>query len=126
MLPARLVAGNTAALLASDFRTRAAVAVLGDLALTGVSLRAASTDRIVERVAAAMRRQRKPSGRPCPAWAGPAHNRLAGSPDGLMGAVTGQRRKATMSSTPAIDRPCRTPMWSARKPMDGGPARKAR
>jgi hypothetical protein len=49
-----LAAGGTAALLTSDFRTRAAVAVLGDLALTGVSLRVASTGRI----AAAMRWQR--------------------------------------------------------------------
>jgi hypothetical protein len=54
-----LAAGSTAALLASDFRTRAAVAVLGDLALTGVSLRVASADRTVGRVAAAMRRQRE-------------------------------------------------------------------
>jgi hypothetical protein len=53
-----LAAGSTAALLASDFRTRAAVAVLGDLARTGVSLRVASTDRIADRVAAAMRLQR--------------------------------------------------------------------
>src|SRR6516165_3164595 len=49
-----------------------------------------------------------------------------GSPDGLRGAVTGHRRKATMSRTPATDRPRRTPTLSARKPMDGGPARKAR
>jgi hypothetical protein len=54
-----LAAGTGAALVVSDFRTRAAVAVLGDLALTGVSLRVASTDRAVERVAAAMRGQRE-------------------------------------------------------------------
>ena len=59
MVTGVLAAGSTAALLASDFRTRAAVAVLGDLALTGVSLRVASADRIAERVAAAMRRQRE-------------------------------------------------------------------
>jgi hypothetical protein len=53
-----LATGSTAALLASDFRTRAAVAVLGDLALTGVSLRVASTDRLAGRIATAMRRQR--------------------------------------------------------------------
>jgi hypothetical protein len=58
MVTGVLAARSAAALLASDFRTRAAVAVLGDLALTGVSLRMASTDRIAERVAAAMRRQR--------------------------------------------------------------------
>ena len=59
VVTAVLAAGSAAALLASDFGTRAAVAVLGDLALTGVSLRMASADRIVERAAAAMRRQRE-------------------------------------------------------------------
>src|SRR5215813_1595177 len=46
-------------------------------------------------------------------------------PGGVIGAVTGQRMKATTSSTPAMDRPRRTPTWSARKPTAGGPARKA-
>ncbi len=53
-----LASGGYMALVASDFRVRAAVAVLGDLALTGVSLRAASAPPAVERVAAAMRGQR--------------------------------------------------------------------
>jgi hypothetical protein len=53
-----LASGDYTTLVASDFRARAAVAVLGDLALTGVSLRAASTPPAVERVAAAMRGQR--------------------------------------------------------------------
>src|SRR5256885_14238717 len=58
---------------------------------------------------------------------GPGPGGLLGpGPDGLMGAVTGERMKATVSSAPVTDRPRRTPTWSARKPMAGGPARKAR
>jgi hypothetical protein len=53
-----LASGGYTTLVASDFRARAAVAVLGDLALTGVSLRAASAPPAVEQVAAAMRGQR--------------------------------------------------------------------
>jgi hypothetical protein len=53
-----LASGGYTTLVASDFRARAAVAVLGDFALTGVSLRAASAPAAVERVAAAMRGQR--------------------------------------------------------------------
>lgn len=53
-----LASGGYMALVTSDFRARAAVAVLGDLALAGVSLRAASTPPAVEQVAAAMRGQR--------------------------------------------------------------------
>jgi hypothetical protein len=54
-----LAAGSYTTLIASDFKTRAAVAVLGDLALTGVSLRVAGVDRAAGRVAAAMRGQRE-------------------------------------------------------------------
>jgi uncharacterized protein YciI len=45
---------------------------------------------------------------------------------GVMGAAAGQRKNARAIRTPAADRACRTPTWSARKPMAGGPARKAR
>jgi hypothetical protein len=59
VVTAVLAAGSHTTLIASDFKTRAAVAVLGDLALTGVSLRVAGVDRAVGRVAAAMRGQRE-------------------------------------------------------------------
>ena len=52
--------------------------------------------------------------------------RAGQSRPGVMGAAAGQRKNARAIRTPAADRACRTPTWSARKPMVGGPARKAR
>jgi hypothetical protein len=54
-----LGSGGYTTLIASDFSTRAAVAVLGDFRETGVTLRAAGADRNAEWIAARMREQRE-------------------------------------------------------------------
>jgi hypothetical protein len=59
MVAGALASGGYTTLIASDFSSRAAVAVLGDFAETGMSLRAARADGQAEWIAAQMRQQRE-------------------------------------------------------------------